>query len=135
MVNQSVLKKMFLMVLIIIFSTLSIYTFKTIRSDNKLYNDDIDKLASNSENSSKVKIGLSLGTLKEERWIRDRDILMAKVQEMGAEIFIQNANNDDKDQIKQVKYLLDQDIDVLILVPNDLEKAAEAVKISQEPRS
>ncbi|MFT9497653.1 sugar ABC transporter substrate-binding protein [Anaerosolibacter sp.] len=80
---------------------------------------------------NRIKIGFSLGTLKEERWIKDRDILMAKVKERGAEIIVQNANNDDQDQLKQVKYLLDQGIDVLIIVPNDLEKAAAAVDMAK----
>jgi len=81
---------------------------------------------------SKIKIGFSLGTLKEERWIKDRDILMAKVKELGAGIIVQNANNDDQDQLKQVRYLLDQNIDVLIIVPNDLEKASYAVDLAKK---
>jgi len=80
----------------------------------------------------KIRIGFSIGTLKEERWIKDRDILMAKVKELGADIIVQNANNDDKDQLKQVKYLLSQDIDVLIIAPNDLKKAAFAVELAKK---
>lgn len=79
----------------------------------------------------KLVIGFSLGTLKEERWLKDRDILIAKVREMGADIIVQNANNDDQDQLKQVKYLLEQHIDVLIIVPNDLEKASSAVEMAK----
>lgn len=79
----------------------------------------------------KIKIGFSLGTLKEERWIKDRDILMAKAREMDAEIIVQNANNDDQDQLKQVKYLLEQEIDVLIIVPNDYYKSADAVDLAK----
>lgn len=78
-----------------------------------------------------IKIGFSLGTLKEERWVKDRDILMAKVKELGADIIVQNANNDDQDQLKQVKYLLNQGIDVLIIVPNDYEKASYAVELAK----
>ncbi|MDF2892480.1 MAG: monosaccharide-transporting ATPase [Clostridia bacterium] len=84
------------------------------------------------EGNKKVKIGFSLGTLKEERWIKDRDILMAKARELGADIIVQNANNDDQDQLKQVKYLLEQGIDVLIIVPNDLNKAATAVEMAKK---
>lgn len=80
----------------------------------------------------KIKVGFSLGTLKEERWIRDRDILMAKIKELGADIIVQNANNDDKDQLKQVKFLLEQNIDVLIIVPNDNKKAAAAVELAKK---
>jgi len=83
------------------------------------------------QQDDKLIIGFSLGTLKEERWLKDRDILIAKVKEMGADIIVQNANNDDQDQLKQVKYLLEQNIDVLIIVPNDLEKAASAVELAK----
>ncbi|SET27607.1 xylose-binding protein [Natronincola peptidivorans] len=78
-----------------------------------------------------IKIGFSLGTLKEERWMKDRDILMAKVTELGADIIVLNANNDDQDQLKQVRYLLEQNIDVLVLVPNDHGKAAAAVGLAK----
>jgi D-xylose transport system substrate-binding protein len=57
--------------------------------------------------------------------------LIAKVKELGADIIVQNANNDDQDQLKQVKYLLGQGIDVLVIVPNDLEKAAYAVELAK----
>ena len=84
------------------------------------------------EQNNPVRIGFSLGTLKEERWLRDRDIVMAKVQEMGGEIIVLNANNNDRDQLEQVRYLLEQDIDVLIIVPNDLHKAAAAVELAKK---
>lgn len=85
-----------------------------------------------STGKRKIKIGFSLGTLKEERWIRDRDILMSKARELGAEIIVQNANNDDQDQLKQVDYLLEQGIDVLLIVPNDYNKAAAAVEMAKK---
>lgn len=90
------------------------------------------------QNHSKDKIkkirtvGISLGTLKEERWIKDRDILSAKLKERGMRVLIQNANNDDQDQIKQVRNLLDEGIDILIIVPNDLDKAKEAVVLAKQ---
>lgn len=91
-----------------------------------------DAQGSSKEQNSPVRIGFSLGTLKEERWLRDRDIVMAKVQEMGGEIIVLNANNSDRDQLAQVNYLLEQKIDVLILVPNDLHKAAAAVELAKK---
>ncbi len=87
--------------------------------------------AAGEQDSHKIRIGISLGTMKEERWARDRDILMAKAKELGAEVFVQNANNDDSDQLSQVKYLLSKNIAVLIIVPNDLSKAAEAVRLAK----
>lgn len=76
---------------------------------------------------SSFKVGVSLGTLKEERWIKDRDILMSRIKDLGGEAIVMNANNDDDDQMSQVKYLVSKGISVLIIVPNDLNRAAQAV--------
>ena len=56
-----------------------------------------------------TKIGLTLGTLKEDRWIKDSGLLRAKAAEYGVDLIVLNANNNDNDQIEQVKYLLKQE--------------------------
>mgnify|MGYP003349254369 FL=1 len=43
----------------------------------------------------KPVIGLSLDTLKEERWQRDRDTFIAAAQKLGATVIVQSANSDD----------------------------------------
>lgn len=82
--------------------------------------------------SQKVKIGLTLGTLKEDRWIKDSELLQAKASEYDVELVVLNANNDDNDQITQVRYLLKQNIDVLMIVPTDYNVAAEAVRLAKD---
>lgn len=81
---------------------------------------------------SKVKIGLSMATLQEERWQRDRDIIVAKAKALGADVIVQNADNDNEEQYKQVKYLLEQKVDILIIVPHDAEKASSAVQAAKK---
>lgn len=114
--------------LIILFGLVFSITQVINKPDSILFNHDTKEMVK----EKRIKIGFSLGTLKEERWIKDRDILMAKAREMGAEVIVQNANNDDQDQLKQVKYLLQQDIDVLIIVPNDYNKASYAVELAKK---
>lgn len=80
----------------------------------------------------RIKIGFSMDTLLVERWQRDRDIFVAKAKELGAEVIFQNANNDSNEQMEQVKYLLDQDIDILVIVPNDAEKSAAMVQMAKK---
>ncbi|MCX7708585.1 MAG: substrate-binding domain-containing protein [Clostridia bacterium] len=80
----------------------------------------------------KVKIGFSMATLQEERWQRDRDIFVAKAKEMGGDVIVQTANNNSDDQIDQVKFLLEQDIDILLIVPHDAEKASAAVQLAKK---
>ncbi len=91
-----------------------------------------EKEENSDRRTGKIKIGLVLGTLKEERWIKDRDIIISKGLENGAEVIVQNANNDDEEQISQVKYLIGRGIDVLIIVPNDYQRAGEAVQLCKE---
>ena len=70
------------------------------------------------ENSGdKIVIGFAMDTLVHERWLRDRDIFVAKAKELGAEVILQIAYSDSREQEKQVQYLLDQGIDILVLVP------------------
>ncbi|MGB9781070.1 sugar ABC transporter substrate-binding protein [Caldanaerobacter sp.] len=124
---REILKLLVALVLVVIAVFLGFLTVKQVvayHSGKNLYKEE--------GKNKKIKIGFSLGTLKEERWVKDRDIVMAKLKELGAEVLVQNANNDDEDQLKQVKYLLDQKIDVLIIVPNDLEKASYAVSLAQK---
>lgn len=79
-----------------------------------------------------IKIGFSMATLQEERWQRDRDIFVARAREMGAEVIVQTANNNSEDQIDQVRYLLEQDIDILVIVPHDAEKSSVAVQAAKK---
>lgn len=124
-------EKVRLMVVALLLLLLLFLVCKTV---DTLYNMRLhkDPQGSSKVQNSPVRIGFSLGTLKEERWLRDRDIVMAKVQEMGGEIIVLNANNNDRDQLEQVRYLLEQDIDVLIIVPNDRDKAAAAVELAKK---
>lgn len=90
------------------------------------------KVIEKENDSSRIKIGFSMGTLQEERWQRDRDIFVAKAKELGADVIVQNANNDNDEQMNQVKYLLDQGINILVILPNDAEKATRIVEMAKK---
>jgi len=77
--------------------------------------------------SGHIRIGLSMDTLKEERWQHDRDLFVARAQELGAEVLIQAANGDDKIQNQQAENLLTQGVDVLVVIPHNGEVAASIV--------
>lgn len=84
------------------------------------------------QEEDKIVIGFSMDTLVHERWLRDRDIFVAKANELGAEVILQIAYSDSQEQEKQVQYLLDQGIDVLVLVPHDAVTAASMVKKAKD---
>ncbi|MGE3975865.1 MAG: D-xylose ABC transporter substrate-binding protein [Bdellovibrionales bacterium] len=67
----------------------------------------------------KVKIGLSMDTLKEERWQKDRDLFVKRAKELGAEVLVQAANGNDALQLSQSENLLTQGVDILVVVPHN----------------
>src|SRR5919107_410502 len=75
-----------------------------------------------------LRIGLSMDTLKEERWQRDRDLFVARAKELGAEVLVQSANGDDRAQTQQADNLLTQGVDVLVVIPHNGEVAATIVE-------
>lgn len=77
-------------------------------------------------------IGLSMDTLKEARWQRDRDHFVARATELGAEVKVQSANSDDTRQIADVTSLLASGIDALVVVPHDGAAMAKAVELARE---
>jgi D-xylose transport system substrate-binding protein len=117
-------KKICLVILTIVFVVQSYILMSRLFGSDK--NEPVEPMVTEASEST-FKVGISLGTLKEERWIKDRDILMSRIKDLGGEAIVMNANNDDEDQLKQVKYLVSEGIDVLIIVPNDLKKASQAV--------
>lgn len=75
-----------------------------------------------------VTIGLSMATLQEERWQRDRDFFVAKAKELGAEVKVQSADLDDAKQVAQAENLISQGVDVLVVIPNNASASAAIVE-------
>lgn len=84
------------------------------------------------EQAQKIKIGFSLPTLREERYTKDRDFFVKKAEELGAEVLVQAANNDENLQNSQVENLITQGIDVLVLDPQNAESAAALVEAAHK---
>jgi D-xylose transport system substrate-binding protein len=82
----------------------------------------------------KPVIGLSLDTLKEERWQRDRDTFIAEAKKLGATVIVQSANSDDTRQVRDVESLISRKVDVLVIVPHNGAAMTRAVKSANEAR-
>ena len=74
-----------------------------------------------------ITIGFSMDTLKEERWQRDRDLVVKYAEDHGAKVLVQAANGNDALQNEQAENLLTQGVDVLIVVAHNAETAATIV--------
>ena len=80
----------------------------------------------------KPVIGLSLDTLKEERWQHDRDTFIAAAEKLGASVIVQSANSDDTRQVRDVESLISRGVDVLVIVPHNGSAMTRAVKSANE---
>ncbi|MCR5715283.1 MAG: substrate-binding domain-containing protein [Lachnospiraceae bacterium] len=66
-----------------------------------------------------IQIGMSFDSFVIERWIRDRDVFVSRAEELGASVNVQSANGDVQEQIEQIRYLIEKEVDVLVVVPTD----------------
>jgi len=90
--------------------------------------DNSETASTSGKADGKIKIGLSLDTLQEERWQKDRDLFKAAVEKLGGEVEVQAANSDDAKQIAQAESLISQGVDVLVVVPHNAEATAAIVE-------
>jgi D-xylose transport system substrate-binding protein len=76
----------------------------------------------------KIKIGVSLPTQRDERWVRDADKMREVAKAEGIDMKMQVCDNDASKQMSQCENLLAQGIDVLVLAPHDATSAAAIVE-------
>ncbi len=87
---------------------------------------------SNTPTEKTLKIGLSLPTQREERWVRDKERMEEAAKKLGVELIVKVADANMQEQISQVEALLTQGIDVLILAPHDASAAASLVEKAKQ---
>jgi D-xylose transport system substrate-binding protein len=83
-----------------------------------------------------LRIGLSLGTLQEERWQRDRDRFVRRAEELGAEVLVQSGNSDTARQIQDIESLLSRGVQVLVVVAHDptaMNRSVDAARAAGVP--
>ena len=77
-----------------------------------------------------MKIGVSLPTQREERWVLDKEAFEAVAASQGIEVAIQIADNDASRQQSQCENLISQGISALIVAPHDCEAAKTIVEMA-----
>ena len=75
----------------------------------------------------KMKIGVSLPTQRDERWVRDANRMKEVAKEQGVDLKMQICDNDASKQMSQCENLIAQGIDILVLAPHDATSAAAIV--------
>ena len=91
------------------------------------------KTQKESQKDDEIQIGFSTDSYVLERWIRDRDMFVAAARELGAEVNVQDASGEAQEQISQIEYFIDKQMDVIAVIARDcnalsgvIEKARNA---------
>lgn len=92
----------------------------------------LDRLLSQKEASlagkKSLNIGFSVGTTREERWFKDRDLFLQKAQELGATVTVTLSDYNIEQQLLQIDNLISQGANVIVVIPSDSEKISPAIE-------
>ncbi|MDR1618740.1 MAG: substrate-binding domain-containing protein [Treponema sp.] len=80
--------------------------------------------------SSRPVIGFSIATATFiiERWNKDLKVFTGAAQELGAEVIVQLSAGGTREQIAQINYMVNQNIDLLVVIAHDTEMIAGAIR-------
>ena len=78
------------------------------------------------------EIGLLMDTIERDRWEKDRDLFVEKVNELGGEVTVRVANSDASVQFQQALKMINSGIDVLVIIPVDMTVSAGIVKMAKK---
>ena len=90
---------------------------------------EVESVNEVSEEKTGIKIGMSFDSFIIERWRRDCDVFVSKIQEYDkyADVNVQNANGDIETQKSQIRYLIEKKVDVLVIVCIDSNSLSDTV--------
>ncbi len=80
--------------------------------------------------ADKVTIGVSIRSLSEERWARERILMEEKSKELGVNVVFTDANNDEFVQNSQIENLIARGVDALIIIARNSDVAASGVEMA-----
>ncbi|MDR1950394.1 MAG: substrate-binding domain-containing protein [Spirochaetaceae bacterium] len=77
-----------------------------------------------------ITIGFSISTdtFIVERWNKDMQVFSGAAQELGAKVLVQLSAGGTREQIAQINYMVNQQIDILVVIAHDTELIAGAIK-------
>lgn len=81
--------------------------------------------------NQKPEIGFLMDTTARERWIKDRDAFVEKVEENKGSVIVKVADSNPDVQFQQALELINQGVDVLVIIPVDMVVAEGIVKMAK----
>ena len=82
------------------------------------------------EKEQRLTIGFSIATATFiiERWNKDLKVFTGAAKELGAEVIVQLSAGGINEQISQINYMINQNIDILVVIAHDTELIAGAIR-------
>ncbi len=74
-----------------------------------------------------LTVGLSFDSIVVERWKRDMETFVASANQQGIEVDVQIANDDLDEQKKQIQYLIDEGVQVLVILPKQKDAYTDLI--------
>lgn len=80
-----------------------------------------------ASNQDTLRVGLSFDSIVVERWKRDMETFVAAANQQGIEVDVQIANDDLNEQKKQIQYLIDEGVQVLVILPKQKDAYTDLI--------
>jgi len=86
------------------------------------------------EGEQDLTIGFSIATATFiiERWNKDLRVFTGAAKELGADVIVQLSAGGVREQISQINYMVNQNIDILVVIAHDTELIAGAIRHVRE---
>lgn len=82
--------------------------------------------------SEKKKIGFLMDVSNEGRWIKDKELFIKSVENLGGEVIMRASERDAQKQLELAREILEEDVKVLVVIPTNLNEAAEIVRLAHK---
>lgn len=79
-----------------------------------------------------IQIGMTFDSFVIERWLRDQDVFVSTAQDLGAQVYVQNANGDLEEQIEQIEYFIEKQMDAIVIVAVDCYSLTEVIQKARD---
>lgn len=79
------------------------------------------------EEEKRPQIGMSFDSFVTERWLRDQEAFVTTAKELGADVNVQSANGDINEQISQLEYFIEKQMDVIVIIAADASSFSDVI--------
>jgi D-xylose transport system substrate-binding protein len=113
--------------LVAVLAVMSLYYAYTLFRSPAPTSTEGDATVVAEELTNRGVVGISFDHLRSSRWRKERDMITQAIEETGGSVLVSVADSDPDLQLAQVKNLILQEVDVLLVVAVDADRGGEIV--------